>query len=138
MIVLNLQCDASHPFEGWFASSDAFASQQERGLVECPVCGSTLIHRTPSAPYVARGKPSPAQPPHDPRAMVAQFVSHLREAASKAEDVGASFAQEARKIHYGDAPDRSIRGQASGDEIGELIDEGINVLPVLPDKEDLH
>jgi len=87
---------------------------------------------------VARGKPGPAQPQHDPRALVAQFVSHLREAASKAEDVGASFAQEARKIHYGDAPDRSIRGQASGDEIGDLIDEGINVLPVLPDKEDLH
>jgi len=137
LIVLNLQCDASHCFEGWFASSEAFASQQESGLVECPVCGSTRVHRTPSAPYVARSKNS-TPPPPDPQAMLARFVSKLREAAGKAEDVGSGFADEARKIHYGDAPERAIRGQASGEEIVDLIDEGIGVLPVPPDKEDLH
>lgn len=106
-------------------------------MVACPVCGSTDIHRTPSAPYVARVRQAtPTQP--DAGAMMARLVSHLREAAGKAEDVGSGFAQEARKIHYGDAPDRSIRGQASGDEISELLDEGIGVLPVPPDKEDLH
>lgn len=137
MIVLNLQCNASHSFEGWFASSEAFASQQAKGLVECPICGSTDVHRTPSAPYVARSKTTGA-PTKNPTAMLAQFVSRLRQAANQAEDVGSGFADEARKIHYGEAPERNIRGQASGTDIVELIDEGIQVLPVPPDKEDLH
>lgn len=138
MIVLNLQCGSSHTFEGWFASSEAFTEQLEHGLIECPVCGSKDVHRTPSAPYVARSRPATATAKADPQAVIAQFISHLRDAAGKAEDVGHGFADEARKIHYGDAPERSIRGQASGEEIGELIDEGISILPVPPDKEDLH
>jgi hypothetical protein len=139
LIVLNLECSQQHAFEGWFASSDAFEQQCADGLVTCPVCGDTQVRRTPSAPYVRSSAPSPA--PKNPQAgaaRLAEFIEQLRHAASGAEDVGKAFADEARKIHYGDAPERSIRGQASREDVSELIDEGISVLPVPPAKDDLH
>lgn len=130
MIVLNLCCDKQHLFEGWFANADAFADQRSRGLVECPQCGSTHIERRPSAPYVntstPRGDAAPPQPPVDP----AQVMAALRLAARSAEDVGEQFPLEARRIHYGEAEARNIRGRASGDDLGELLEEGILVLPV--------
>ncbi|MDX5363802.1 MAG: DUF1178 family protein [Pseudazoarcus pumilus] len=130
MIVYNLCCDRQHLFEGWFANADAFADQRSRGLVECPQCGSTHIERRPSAPYVntaaARGEPAAPQPPVDP----AQIIAALRQAARSAEDVGEQFPLEARRIHYGEAEARNIRGRASGDDLGELLEEGILVLPV--------
>ncbi|QID17780.1 DUF1178 family protein [Nitrogeniibacter mangrovi] len=139
MIVLNLECSRKHTFEGWFASSDAFAQQSAGKLVACPVCGCTEIQRKPSAPYVqARTVAKPPTADTSSVSRLAQLVSRMREAAATAEDVGQAFAEEARKIHYGDAPDRTIRGQATRDEVTELIDEGIGVLPVPAAKEDLH
>ncbi len=139
MIVLNLQCSQTHAFEGWFASSDAFESQQANGHVECPICGCTAIRRTPSAPHVHSRTPTTDVAATDPmQVQLARFVSALREASGKAEDVGDAFASEARKIHYGDAPERSIRGMASGDDVASLLDEGISVLPVPVAKKDLH
>lgn len=133
MIVLNLICDREHRFEGWFANADAFADQRSRALVQCPQCGSTHIERRPSAPYVntstPRGDTVPSQPPVDP----AQVMAALRLAARSAEDVGERFPDEARRIHYGESEARSIRGRASGDDLGELLEEGILVLPVPED-----
>ena len=130
MIVLDLVCDRQHRFEGWFANADAFADQLARGLVECPHCGSTQIERRPSAPYVntatTRGEAMPPAQQIDP----AQIAAALRLAAHSAEDVGEQFPAEARRIHYGEAEARSIRGRASGDDLGELLEEGILVLPV--------
>ncbi|MHB1375436.1 MAG: DUF1178 family protein [Thauera sp.] len=152
MIVLDLSCAKSHRFEGWFASSADFESQLAGGVLVCPVCGDTQIHRLPSAPYVqtrsdsspvrpaASGAPAAESSPPAPTvsaATVAHFVSTLRQMARKAEDVGERLPEEARRIHYGDAEARDIRGAASQDEIEELLDEGIMVLPVPPD-EDLH
>lgn len=152
MIVLDLACTQEHRFEGWFASSANFESQLAGGLLVCPVCGDTQIHRLPSAPYVqTRSDSTPARPaasgpsasastPPAPKvsaATVAHFVSTLRQMARKAEDVGERLPEEARRIHYGDAEARDIRGAASQDEIEELLDEGIMVLPVPPDQ-DLH
>lgn len=112
-----------------------FASQHARGLVECPQCGSTHVERRPSAPYVntatRRGDAAPASP--DP----AQVAAALRLAARNAEDVGEQFPVEARRIHYGEAEARNIRGRASGDDLGELLEEGILVLPV-PDEPQLQ
>lgn len=137
MIVLNLSCDKQHLFEGWFANAAAFADQCARGLVQCPHCGSTHIERRPSAPYVntsaPRGESTAPPPAVDP----AQVVAALRMAARSAEDVGEQFPDEARRIHYGEAETRSIRGRASGDELGELLEEGILVLPV-PDEPKLQ
>jgi hypothetical protein len=130
VIVLNLSCDKQHRFEGWFANANAFADQFSRGLVQCPHCGSTHIERLPSAPYVntsaPRGDAAPPRPQFDP----AQAMAALRQAARSAEDVGEQFPDEARRIHYGESQARNIRGQASGDELGELLEEGILVLPV--------
>ena len=144
MIVLDLSCTNAHRFEGWFASSADFESQLAGGLVACSSCGDTRVQRLPSAPYVlTRSAPAPKPPaasdtsraaPALPSQVVAQVVGALREMARKAEDVGDRLAEEARRIHYGDAEARDIRGAASRDDIAELLDEGIVVLPVPPDE----
>lgn len=140
MIVLDLSCDREHRFEAWFASSDAFEHQLAASLVTCPHCGSSQIRRLPSAPYVQTSSHSapatPATP--DPQAIAHRLIEALRQAASQSEDVGERFAEEARRIHHGEAEERPIRGQAKATEMIELMEEGIPVLPVPPDKEDLH
>lgn len=153
MIVLNLSCDHEHLFEGWFASSAAFDEQRERGLVSCPVCGATTISRRPTAPYVNTGASAPARAPETlapklpvksrsvtPAAepdVVAAAMAMLRRVGRESEDVGDRFADEARRIHHGESQARNIRGRATRDDVGELLDEGIAVLP-LPVDEDLH
>ncbi len=137
MIVFDLQCGSGHRFEGWFASADDFASQKERGLVGCPSCGAQDIDRLPSATRFNAGLPAPAEPKKDsaepaskdPVALAQILYSRmLDEMLRKSEDVGEAFPDEARRIHYKHAPSRSIRGQASGQDHAELIEEGIPVL----------
>ena len=141
MIVLDLHCDHDHAFEGWFASHEAFADQLAQGLITCPQCGSLAVRRKPSAPYLNTRTPPAAGPEADEaaaRAELAQRLVHrLREVARSADNVGEDFADEARRIHYGESEDRAIRGQASHTDVRELIDEGIFVLPV-PDEETQH
>ncbi|AWI80910.1 hypothetical protein CEW87_16995 [Parazoarcus communis] len=146
MIVIDLCCAQEHRFEGWFASASAFDTQREQKLVSCPICASSDVRRLPSAPYVqTRGTSTPPAPsaaarqpaPQSGGELAATFAASIRQLAREAEDVGNRFPEEARRIHRGDAEARSIRGAASGDEMGELLDEGIIVLPVPPD-EDLH
>jgi hypothetical protein len=155
MIVFDLLCSAGHRFEGWFGSSDDFASQLGRGLVSCPSCGSAEVQRIPSAARVNFGahppKPQPvpaqAKPPaktpdmegKDPFAIAQMLYSRmLDELFTKSEDVGRKFPDEARKIFYEEAPARAIRGEATQEEHDELLDEGIPVarFPV-PRREDL-
>jgi len=145
MIVLNLCCDADHVFEGWFESADAFESQLAAGRVNCPVCNSDAVVRRPTAPYVQRGERNDASGPQQPvvklpvQAMQAAMLKVVREMMNSAENVGAAFPEEARKIHYGEAEERSIRGVASADEAGELLEEGILVVPMpLPDDDSMH
>lgn len=140
MIVIDLQCAEGHNFEGWFASSDAFEEQLAQGLVSCPSCGNGHIRRRPSAPYVQTrrsAEPSPAPSPAAIDALTQQILAHLRQTARGMEDVGERFAEEARRIHYGNSESRGIKGRADGEELRELLDEGILVLPIPPD-EDLH
>ena len=141
MKVLDLRCEHGHGFEGWFGSEEDFTSQHERGLVECPLCGSKLVNRLPSAPRLnlsnAR-EPAPQQPKATetpaatPEAMQLQalWMQAVRHVMAHTEDVGERFTDEARRIHYGDAPNRGIRGQASADQAAELAEEGIDVLPL--------
>ena len=133
MIVFNLCCDNEHVFEGWFANAEAFSDQAAHGLIACPVCNSTRIERRPSAPYVhtanMRDKSAPQKTTTDPEVFAAAF----RMAARQAEDVGEQFPSEARRIHHGEAEQRAIRGQASNEDLGELLEEGIFVLPI-PDE----
>ena len=161
MIVVDLSCANEHRFEGWFASSAAFEDQRSQGLVTCPVCNATEVRRVPSAPYVqtrgtqgaatsgtqasavpavpARAPAAPAPLSRMPSASaVAELLGTLRRMAKSAEDVGERLPEEARRIHYGEAEARDIRGAASRDEVEELLEEGIMVLPVPPQDDDLH
>jgi hypothetical protein len=132
MKVLNLRCALDHRFEGWFASDDDFQSQGERGLMACPLCDDKTISRLPSAPRLNVTRHSADGPP--PPAAIAQaraqgqWMRAVREMIHNTEDVGDRFPEEARRIHYGEAQERSIRGQASVADAAALRDEGIEVV----------
>lgn len=143
MKVFDLRCTHAHTFEGWFASEEDFASQTRRGLVLCPVCGDSGLQKLLSAPRLNLGAgmsesasavsdPATTAPPAMDAASA--FLEFARKIVSSTTDVGARFAEEARKMHYGEAPERAIRGQATLPEAHALLEEGIDVLPVfLPD-----
>jgi hypothetical protein len=154
MIRYSLHCDRGHAFESWFQSSSAYESQEKRKLVNCPVCDSAKVERSIMAPQIVSKKgrdgaiPAPAQPPAEVTApgstplLMAQErelrtkLKELRDHIVKnADNVGERFANEARKMHYGDIDHRPIYGEASPEEARSLIDEGVEVspLPVLPD-----
>ena len=134
MKVFNLGCSQDHRFEGWFGSSEDFASQRERGMIECPMCGDRTIRKLPAAPRLnlshaqadeapkaaAQAAPTPAQL----QALWLKMARHIRE---NTEDVGHRFAEEARRIHHDEAPNRGIRGVATPEESAELAAEGIEV-----------
>lgn len=144
MKVLDLQCERQHVFEGWFASEDDYHQQLERGLLSCPVCGATEVQKMLSAPRLNLGRgdiattdetpaPQPAAVSQGaPAGLQGQVLRAMRELISRTEDVGERFADEARAMHHGEIEQRSIRGRTSPDVARELIDEGIEILP-LPD-----
>jgi hypothetical protein len=160
MKVYNLACPLNHQFEGWFSSEEEFTSQREKAVLCCPMCDSVEIARMPSAPYIngrnhqqakstleayEKGKSdqttsndamhlSPEQKFVFQEKMQAMMLHVVREIMEKTENVGESFAEEARKIHYKEGPERSIRGVTTVDEAAELMDEGIEIysLPALP------
>jgi hypothetical protein len=136
MKVYNLACEQGHRFEGWFGSAEDYDSQLSRGLIECPLCADTAIRKMPAAPRLNLSGASepPATPktaapgmPLDPREVQAMFMKMARNIVENTEDVGDRFAEETRRIHYRESPERGIRGVASPDEARELADEGIDV-----------
>lgn len=145
MIIFELSCTHGHRFEGWFASGEEFARQQERSLVTCPLCDDAHIERLPSARVsvpkgAARDNAPPAEAteersPADNSAaagLPAEAITKLRELVRNTENVGRRFPEEARRIHYDEVPARTIRGQASREETEALEEEGIEVSS-LPD-----
>jgi hypothetical protein len=138
MKVLNLRCANGHGFEGWFASDDDYMDQNGRGLVECPLCADRVVTRMPTAPRLnLSGARDPAAAPAPAAAadeaganLQAMWMQAVRHVLATTEDVGPNFAEEARRIHYGETPQRGIRGQASPDERAALQDEGIEVMPL--------
>ena len=161
MIRYSLACARGHEFESWFANSSAYDKQAKRGLVACPMCGSTKVEKTIMAPRLARSDktidvpapvPAPAAAPaaaapapqgaeqvamispqeRELRAKLKELRDHL---VKNAENVGRKFPDEARKMHYGEIEHRSIYGEASPDEAKSLHEEGIEFhpLPRLPD-----
>jgi hypothetical protein len=162
MIRYSLACERGHEFESWFANSAAYDKQAKRGLVACPMCGSTKVEKAIMAPRLARSDkaievpapaPAPAAPPAgpapapqaaEPVAMISPQERELRtklkelrdHLVKNAENVGRTFPEQARKMHYGEIEHRSIYGEASPQEAKDLHEEGIEVhpLPVLPDE----
>ena len=147
MKVLDLACGQQHVFEGWFASEDDFVQQHARGLVSCPLCGDTAVQKKLSAPRLNLGtgrEPSIEQKPvatrqdvavagaaaEDHAAMQAAWLAMARRVVANTEDVGQRFAEEARRIHYGESEQRGIRGQASREETRALQEEGISVMRI--------
>jgi hypothetical protein len=137
MKVLNLRCAGDHGFEGWFASEEDFTAQSARAGIACPLCGSTEISRLPSAPRLNVGRhPGPETGPSPGRQMTlqSQWMKIVRQVMKTTEDVGDRFAEEARRIHYGEVEERGIRGRASSEDADALREEGIAVVALpLPD-----
>lgn len=144
MIVFDLQCQPlGHRFEGWFASSEAYAEQVERGLVSCPHCGSSSVEKAIMAPRVGRKgnqavAPAPAQQPvagGQLPAEAAELLGKLAElqaqAIKQSRWVGQDFAEASRAMHYGEREAEAIHGQASLEEAKALADEGIAIMPLL-------
>jgi len=158
MIRYALVCDRGHEFESWFQDSAAYDKQAKRALVSCPHCGSAKVEKAIMAPRlsaVAKKQRSPIEPPAPaadvatpalaaPVAMISpqeqEFRTKLKELhdhlTKNADNVGAKFPEEARKMHYGEIEHRSIYGVASPEEAKELSEEGVEFhpLPVLPDE----
>jgi hypothetical protein len=130
MKVLDLQCPHGHRFEGWFASAEDFESQSSRKLVACPICSATEVSRLPSAPRLNLSGASETQVAPGAGEMQARVMRALREALEKTENVGDRFAEEARRIHYNEAPARNIRGVTTPEDAKALVEEGIEVMPL--------
>jgi hypothetical protein len=140
MKVLDLQCALGHTFEGWFASEEDFLSQCERAMVQCPLCGDAAVHKKLSAPRLnlstsRQDKPGTeievvSQPAPD-AAVTAAWLELSRRIVASTQDVGDRFAEEARRMHYGETEERAIRGKTTVDEARALVEEGIEILPVL-------
>jgi hypothetical protein len=140
MITYDLCCERGHIFEGWFKDTSTYDKQAKRKLVACAVCGSTKVRKLPMAPAVAgtrsqnqeaplRSKKGYANHPDAPKvAELMKELTKLREhIEANAEHVGPRFAEEARRIHYGETEKKSIYGEATENEARALNDEGIEV-----------
>ena len=160
MIRYSLICERKHDFEIWFKNSADYDKQAKRGLVTCPACGSAEVEKALMAPALGRGKkkdvhaPAAEAPPttealvpvenKTPVAMISPQEQELRaklkelrdHLTKNADNVGAKFPEEARKMHYGESKHRSIYGEASPQEAKELLEEGVELhpLPVLPEE----
>lgn len=133
MIRFSLRCDRDHVFDAWFRNNVDFETQAEKRLVECPHCGSSTVAKALMAPSVSTGRK---------REQIAlamgeeqkRVLTQLKELAEKvkreADDVGDKFAEEARKIHFGETEARGIYGQATPDEARALIEDGVEFMPI--------
>ena len=129
MIRYQLVCKKEHSFEGWFRDSAAYDQQAKKKLVTCPTCGTTKVEKAPMAPAVSK-KAELAEAAQKAKAMK-EFVLNLRKQVEEnSEYVGDRFPNEARAIHYGDAEERQIYGEATLQDAKDLIEEGIPVAPI--------
>ncbi|MDH5729326.1 MAG: DUF1178 family protein [Gammaproteobacteria bacterium] len=138
MIIYDLECEIGHRFEGWFKSADDFQAQNDSHLISCPLCESATIKRVPSAHYVKASNQSGNQsttapiPSAESPAEFKHWLNALRHHVKNSEDVGERFSEEARRMHYGEADKRAIKGQATTEQIQSLHEEGVDTLS-LPD-----
>src|SRR5579875_1536199 len=154
MIVFTLKCDEGHEFETWFRDGAAYERQARRGLVTCPDCGSTAVEKAPMAPRLGRSSKSDPAPQPRPKAPAAGAAAPMppapmmpdrpptpaefrralqvlrRHIEANCENVGKGFAEEARRIHRGEAKARGIYGDATPAEAKKLADEGIEIAAI--------
>jgi len=133
MIRFSLHCDHGHEFEGWFRDNADFDRQAERKLVSCPVCNSPEVQKSLMAPAVStsRSKEQVAIAMGEAQKQVLQQMRELSRAVRENADyVGDQFAEEARKIHFGETEARGIYGEASKEDVHSLIEDGVDVMPL--------
>ncbi|MEL6919454.1 MAG: DUF1178 family protein [Pseudomonadota bacterium] len=143
-----LVCHDSHEFEAWFRSNDDYETQAKRGFVECPHCGSAQVQKALMAPSVATGRSKDERREvvmmAAAQAAQAEYITKLRELTTKvkanAKDVGENFATEARQMHEGDKTPAPIYGKASHTEVEELLEDGVEIMPLpdLPEPDELN
>jgi hypothetical protein len=133
LIRFSLTCENAHEFEGWFRSNEDFDKQALRGLVDCPSCGSHKVEKALMAPAVSTGRKQEkialAMGEAQKQAM-AQMKAMAEKIRENADYVGDKFAEEARKIHFGEADARGIYGEATFDEAKSLAEDGVAFMPV--------
>lgn len=150
MILFDLKCSQGHRFEGWFRNNDAYEQQVASHALTCPICGDVQVEKAPMAPRIAKSGrsrdeappvPAPGSPPDVAGAEQAQQADMLRalrelrrQVEANAEHVGERFAEEARKIHYGETQSRAIYGEASQEQAEKLQEEGVAIarIPWIP------
>lgn len=143
MIKYALRCIDGHDFEGWFSTSADFDTQKSAGFVTCPHCGSAKVDKSLMAPSVSTSEKKVAKTadvtagnvPAEMMAALKQAVTAIRE---NCEDVGERFPEEARKMHYGETDARGIMGKATAEDVGSLLEEGIEIMPLPPLPEDAN
>lgn len=140
MIRYSLKCEAGHGFDSWFKGDEAFSALKAAGQVACPVCGATRVEKDLMAPAVRPARKAEAAAPARPDLkapgsdLEEKIAALRRQIEENSEYVGMNFAAEARAIHAGDAPERTIHGEAKPDEARAMLEEGLPVapLPFLP------
>jgi hypothetical protein len=152
MIVYQLGCEHHHSFEGWFRSAEDFDSQAQRGLVQCPVCGTRAVNRLPAGVNLAKSELPAARESRRQRAVeraasqpdgvqhevvLPQQHSEMLKAikgflSTHTDNVGNNFADVARRMHFGEEPHRSIRGKVTTQEAIALHEDGVPAWPVPP------
>lgn len=142
MIQYSLKCEEGHEFASWFQSAQAFEKLQTAGLISCPSCGSEQVAKAIMAPRVSTSRKSQAKPDDAPTSgnlhaltapsspAEAAMIELKKKIQDSSEYVGADFASEARKIHEGEAPERSIYGEAKPEEAKQLVEDGVPVAPL--------
>lgn len=140
MIRFTLSCDHDHEFEGWFRSNDDFEKQKKRGLIDCPECGSHRVEKSLMAPAVSTSRKQEKVAlamNAEQRRLMSEMKALSEKMRENADYVGNKFAEEARKIHFGEAEERGIYGEASIDEAKSLAEDGVPFMPipVFPDEQ---
>lgn len=138
MIRFSLVCENAHEFEGWFRSNDDFDTQKKRGFVDCPHCSSTKVEKALMAPAVSTSRKQEKialAMGEQQRQVMAEMKAFAERVKADADYVGDRFAEEARKIHFGEADQRGIYGEATPDEARALAEDGVEFmpLPVIPE-----
>jgi hypothetical protein len=123
MIRFALRCASGHEFEAWFRNGEGYEAQHEAGEIACPECGDSHVEKALMAPSIGRSRAMAA--PISPAQLRAALVDLRQQVENHCDYVGPQFAEDARKIHYGETDPRGIYGEATADESRELAEEGI-------------
>jgi hypothetical protein len=132
VITYSLACANQHKFDAWFRSAEAYDEQHAQGIVTCPVCGSLKVEKALMAPALRMTSDKiSVSTGHPMQSEIREFLRAMRKkVTSEADYVGDKFAEEARKIHFKESDPRGIYGEATRDEVAELLDEGVDFLPL--------